>query len=90
MFIESSRYYKVRKEDATAKDGRTVKVVALRRLPATTGGPVVLSDNDRLDILAQRLYDNPAKFWYIADANTELWANDLLKVSNRTINAPER
>ena len=90
MFLESSRYHRIRKEEAMARDGRIVKVVALRRLPAVTGDPTPVKENDRLDIIAQRLYDDPTKFWHVADANTELRAGELVDEPGRVIDVPER
>jgi hypothetical protein len=90
MFLESSRYHRIRKEEAEASDGRIVKVVALRRLPAVAGEPTPVKENDRLDIIAQRLYDDPTKFWHVADANTELRAGELVDEPGRVIDVPER
>ncbi len=89
MFLESSRYHRVRKDEAKARDGRIVKVVALRRLPAVVGDPTTVKENDRLDIMAQRLYDDPTMFWRIADANTELQAGELGDRPGRVIDLPE-
>jgi hypothetical protein len=61
----------------------------LRRLPAASGTPSVVKGNDRLDIMAHRKYSNGTQFWHIADANTELQANDLVKEAGRGINVPE-
>ena len=47
-----------------------------------------IKESDRLDIMAQRHYDNPTMFWHIADANSELQANDLVTESGRTIIVP--
>jgi hypothetical protein len=90
MFLESSRYYKIKTIDTVTKDGRTVKAVTLRRLPYVSGNKTVVKGSDRLDIMAQRQYDNPTMFWRIADANTELQANDLVKETGRVINVPEQ
>ena len=90
MFLESSRYHRVRKEEAKARDGRIVKVVALRRLPAVAGDPTLMKENDRLDIIAQRFYDDPTMFWHVADANTELRAGELVDEPGRVIDVPER
>lgn len=89
MFLESSRYFNVARDTATARDGRTVTVVRLRRLPPTEGTPQVVRDHDQLDIIAQRRYANATLFWHIADANTELQARDLLAETGREINIPE-
>ncbi len=90
MFLESSRYQRVRKDETKARDGRIVKVVTLRRLPAVVGDPTPVKENDRLDIIAQRLYDEPTRFWHIADANTELRAGDLVDEPGRVIDVPEQ
>jgi len=84
MFLETSRYYRVPQADV-ALPGRTVRAVRQRRLPNVDGIPYTVQDQDRLDILAQRQYDNPTQFWRIADANTELETNDLVKTPLREI-----
>ena len=90
MFLDSSRYNRVRKEEARAKDGRVVKIVTLRRLPAVSGDPMIVKENDTLHAIAQRLYDNPTMFWHIGDANTELQTGDLIGEPGRTIDVPEQ
>jgi hypothetical protein len=97
MFLESSRYYKQKLVDANAKNGRPVKVLTLRLLPPTNNGIIntIVKGYDRLDIIAQSRYGNPTMFWYIADANTEMQANDLVRGSKRTkrvkiIKVPEK
>ncbi len=90
MFLESSRYYKQQVVDVVIKDGRTTKAVTLRRLPVVSGKPTVVKGNGRLDIIAQRQYKNSTMFWHIADANTELEANDLVKIIGRIIAVPEQ
>ena len=89
MFLESSRYYKVRQELHKTSDGRTFKAVTLRRLPTLTGTLKVVKEHDRLDIMAQRQYANGTMFWRIADANTELRSNNLVEEPGRSINVPE-
>ena len=90
MFSETSRYYRQKVVDAATKEGRIVKAVTLRRPPSVTGESTVVKGNDRLDIMAQRRYQNPAMFWHVADANTELQANDLVKETGRIIKVPEQ
>jgi hypothetical protein len=90
MFLESSRYYRVRQTQALTKDGREVTVVTLRRLPDVSGEPTVVQRNDRLDLMAERLYGDGTCFWHIADANAELRANDLVKEPGRVIEVPKR
>ena len=94
MFLDTSRYAGVPTTEAEDRKGRKVSAVKLRRLPYVTGTPTVLNGNDRLDVIAQRKYSDGAKFWHVADANTELQANDLTKPrpndkETREINVPE-
>ena len=90
MFGHTSRYHGQKLVDATCQGGRKVKALSLRRLPSVKGEPAIVKENDRLDVMAQRKFGNPAAFWHIADANTELEANDLTKTTGRTIRVPER
>lgn len=90
MFLETSRYYRVALVEATARGGRPVMAVKLRRLPAVSGNPTLVKEPDRLDIMSQRQYDNPTMFWHIGDANTELQATELASEPGRIINVPER
>lgn len=87
MFLDSSRYHKVRQEETTTQDGRVVKAVTVRRLPDVDGAPTLIKGNDQLDVMAQRQYGDANRFWRIADANTELEANELMQ-TGRTIKVP--
>ena len=89
MFLESSRYFKIKTCDVATKNGRAVKVMTLRRLPIITGRPTAIKANDRLDVVSQRRYNDPTMFWHIADANSELEANNLVKKTGRIIAVPE-
>jgi len=90
MFLKTSRYYKQKVVEVKTKMKSSIKAVTLRRLPSTGGVPVQVKGNDRLDIIAQYQYNDPAKFWHIADANNELQANDLVKQTGRIIDVPEK
>lgn len=85
MFLKNSRYYKQKVIEVNG-----VKAVKLRRLPVVEGEPVETKSNDRLDIMAQRQYNNPTMFWYIADANSRLEANRLVAEAGKTIDVPEQ
>jgi nucleoid-associated protein YgaU len=89
MFEKTSRYARVRQTLTTTRDGREVKVVTPRRLPEPEGSPTIVKGNDRLDVMAHRLYGDGTKFWRIADANTELKAGDLVAVAGRKIKVPQ-
>lgn len=92
MFLESSRYFKQKQVNVTTRDGRLITAVSLRRLPQVEGSPLMVKGNDKLDMIAQNQYNNPTMFWHIADANTELKANDLVKKTDyiKTIKVPDQ
>lgn len=90
MFLPSSRYANQKTVKAKARDGREVEAVALRTLgspPATV--PHEVRGHDKLDMMAGRRYGDGTMFWLIADANTELQANELVRVPGRVIQVPE-
>ena len=76
-FLKSSRYAGQPTVGAEAADGRQVEAVALRFLPQVDGDPYTMKENERLDLLADRFYKDPTRFWRIADANSELGARQL-------------
>jgi len=88
MFLDSSRYARVAIVEIRL-GGRTVRAIRLRRLPVVAGAPVTVTDQDRLDVQAQRRYAEPTRFWHIADANSELEAAALVERPRRTIVMPE-
>jgi hypothetical protein len=95
VFIDNSRYVDVKTVEAETEGGRKVTAIRLRRLPYAAGTPTVVKGNDRLDVIAQRKYSDGTKFWHIADANTELEANNLLTErvqdkDTRSISVPEK
>ena len=90
MFLENSRYAQVTQSIVRTRSGREVSALRLRRLPATAGTPYSVQGNDRLDIMAQRRYDDSTRFWRIADANSELFAPELVRRVLREIRVPEQ
>ena len=97
MFLSNSRYATTPQVQWTLADGTQISAVKLRPLPATPGDATPLTSNDRLDVMAQRLYEDPTLFWHIADANTELdsrrlnrkWLESDVTAPPITINVPE-
>jgi hypothetical protein len=79
MFLQNSRYFNQKTMTAKLRDGRTVAALEPRRLPSPTGVPTPVKGNDRLDIIAQRQYQDSTRFWRIADANTQLEARLLIE-----------
>jgi hypothetical protein len=78
MFDANSRYAKVPIVAVETATGKKANAVKLRRLPYTPGNLTEVKGIDRLDIMAHRRFTDGTKFWHVADANTELEANDLV------------
>lgn len=89
MFLENSRYNQQPTTEAVACDGRTVLALKLRKLLTPAGQPHTIQQHDRIDVLAQQKYNDGTKFWHIADANTELEANDIFAEPGTTLKLPE-
>jgi len=90
MFAKKSRYYGLGTVEGTDRSGRRVQAVKLRHLPATAGDDVSVKDGSQLDVISEQRYKDGARFWHIADANTELEANQLVRTTGRVIRIPEK
>jgi hypothetical protein len=90
MFLKNSRYYGLDAAETTDRHGRAVKAVKRRKLPSTTGNSYSVQGPDKLDVTAESKYADGTTFWHIADANTELEANELTRVAGRVIKVPEK
>ena len=90
MFADSSRYFRLKTVDVTTPSGRQVKAVVLRRLPFVAGTPTTVKGNDRLDVMAERNYQDATLFWHVADANTELDARELVAEVGGVILVPDK
>jgi hypothetical protein len=88
MFLKNSRYYGLPTVTTVDGRGREVQAVELRRLPATSGEVTVVHGHDQLDMMSYLRYRDGTGFWRIADANTELEANELVRVEGRGIDVP--
>ena len=89
MFLKNSRYSKQKTVSSTDVKGRPVQAVKLRRLPDTQGEAWTTTQTDQLDAMCKRQYKDPTRYWHIADANSELEANELVAEENRIINVPK-
>lgn len=88
MFLKNSRYYGIATIVTTDAAGREVQAVMLRRLPASPGERSIVHDHDQLDVMAYRRFRDGTRSWHIADANSELEANTLVRRSGRAIDVP--
>jgi hypothetical protein len=79
MIDRRSRYTGVAVLAADDGHSGTDQVLDLRATPSTPSVlSVVVTDADRLDLLAFRYYRDPTRFWRICDATTELDPFDVL------------
>ena len=91
MFLRNSRYVNQKAVRAKARDGREVEAVTLRQLASPPGAiPHEVRGHDKLDMMADRRYGDGTMFWHIADANTELQANELVRVAGRVVRIPDQ
>lgn len=93
MFLKSSRYYGIGTVAAQDASGREVKAVKFRRLPEMPeipGEAAVIQGADRLDLIADARYQDAARYWHVADANSELEAERLAGPPGRIIAVPEK
>lgn len=81
MFFRGSRYLRVREYTVRDDRGREVSVKRTRRRQELDGDFVYqVKSGDRLDLLAQKFYRTPRKWWRICDANPGLlYPDDLLE-----------
>ena len=89
MFLKNCRYYGLPTVTAFDRSGDEVVAVKLRRLPTVQGDPLTVEGHDRLDVICDLQYGDPTRYWHIADANTELEANELVRVAGRIIAVPK-
>lgn len=72
MFQRGSRYYKLPLISQPDENGVPVSSVALRPFePAQGAFQHTVNGNDRLDLLAFRYYNDPVRWWNIADGNPD-------------------
>lgn len=92
MFIESSRYYRLETASIESAKGRTIRYKRRRFLPAGEDIPlmveVMITEGERLDLIAGRTLGDPEQFWRICDANNAMNPFDLLNEPGRKVRVP--
>jgi hypothetical protein len=89
MFFKGSRYQNVGTDSIVTERGVTVRFKKVRFIPDTPARlGVVVQQGERLDNIAERVYDDPERFWRICDANGALWPADLTAEAGVTILVP--
>ncbi|MGB5453262.1 MAG: hypothetical protein WBM71_12195 [Sedimenticolaceae bacterium] len=90
MFSKRSRYRNLEQVEATDDRGQQVVAIKLRALGEPVAKPAKVTQGDQLDVISERRYSDGARYWHIADANSELEAAALLTEPARIIKVPER
>lgn len=92
MFDPTSRYYNVETAKMTMPDGREIAYKRRRFLPSPDAMPtlaeVLVTDGDRLDLIAARTLGEPEQFWRICDANNALDPDELTAAVGRIVRVP--
>lgn len=85
MIWKGSRYTKSQVIAPVDAEGRSHRVLALRKLPETQGVfEHIVVEGERLDQIANRYYGEPKKYWLILDANPDiLHPFEILEVGRR-------
>jgi hypothetical protein len=90
MFSKNSRYFGLKTVNGKDRSGRPAQAVTLRRLPQTDGIELQVEAKDQLDVMSETRYKDATLYWHIADANSELEAESLVRTTGRIILAPDK
>jgi hypothetical protein len=91
MLDFTSRYYNLEQTSLTTIDRRQLVYVRRRFIPQDNGllpGSVVVTEGDRLDLIAARTLGNSELFWRVCDANRALNPFDLTADIGRRLQIP--
>jgi hypothetical protein len=88
-FPPTSRYYNVPVLSLEAADGRTVNYLSRRFVPQSTLFALlrlhVVTEGERMDLIAARELGDPEAYWRICDANDGMRPDDLTAVPGRSL-----
>jgi hypothetical protein len=89
MFFKGSRYEKVAEAEVVDASGRSVRYKKIRYIHEPSADFFYrVVQSDRLDLLAERFYRDPERFWRICDRNVVLWPEELLEQPGRELLIP--
>ena len=76
MLEHDSRYYNLETATFQGEDGSVISYKRRRFLPQPnhlkSSEEIIVTDGDRLDLIAARTFGDPEQFWRISDANNEM------------------
>ncbi len=80
MFFKGSRYEKVKDYKFRRIDGSEIVIKNKRKITEPSSRLIHnVQEGERTDLLAYRYYNDPLKFWKLADANSEMNPERLLE-----------
>jgi hypothetical protein len=89
MFFKGSRYAKVPDQELTDASGRTIRYKGTRFIPPTAAQVGhIITDGERLDLIAYYYYRDPERFWRICDCNEVMDPDELNRAVGRKIGIP--
>jgi nucleoid-associated protein YgaU len=89
MFTKQSRYRNVEDAFLIDEQGKEVRYKKARLIAEAKGAlGHVMAKEDRLDLVAQRYYQDPERYWRIVDANRVLAPEELESEPGRVIIIP--
>jgi hypothetical protein len=92
MFDPTSRYYTIETAKMTMPDGRVIAYKRRRFASPPDTMPVLaevlITQGDRLDLIAARTLGEPEQFWRICDANNVLDPEELTATVGRILRVP--
>jgi len=89
MFFNGSRYLNVKEYAVTDPEGRTVTAKRSRPTLELNGSfRYTVKQGDRLDLLSNKFYHTPRKWWLISDANPDIMYPDELLAPGRILIIP--
>ena len=89
MFFKGSRYADVQTLSYTDSKGRVLRYKNVRLIEEPSKYKTHRTiEGERLDLIAERYYRDPERFWRICDANLADWPADLVSEAGRKIEIP--
>jgi hypothetical protein len=89
QFPPNSRYYLLPTTTLTLADGRILSYLTRRFVPQPERFALLkqhaVVQNDRLDNLAARYFNDPVQFWRVCDANRAMRPDELVEVIGRLL-----
>lgn len=89
MFFKGSRYEKVDDYSCKRIDGSEVVLKKKRPIPESKARLIhTVQEGERTDLIANRYYRDPLKFWMLADGNSKMNPEGLMEVPGERLLVP--